>query len=83
MVLTSLWKNAYGGCMPTDTFYRMFSLAELIAVLRDIEREIPDAMVGRSGNGTGNLCIYQDGEYVGVVELHDPPEYSIFAGVSR
>jgi len=55
-----------------------FPLSDLITVLQEVEHRAPSARVGRSRKGTGNLCIYVDDEYTGVIELHDPPEFTLF-----
>lgn len=60
-------------------FYRPFSVLDLMAVLQEVERRIPLAQVGRSRQGTGNLLVYDDGDYVGMIELHDPPRFSDFS----
>lgn len=49
-----------------------FSLAELIHWLGIIDMRWPGATLGRSANGTGNILVYQDGEYRALLELRDP-----------
>lgn len=62
-----------------DYHYQPFHLAPLIEILNRCLTQFPGCTVGRSGNDTGNLCVYDyDGEYVGVVQLHDPPELMVF-----
>jgi len=55
--------------------YRQFSPEKLILRLSEATMRWPNCTLSRSGNGIGDICIYdRDGEYVGVVELTDPPE---------
>ncbi|WP_078278589.1 hypothetical protein [Mycobacteroides franklinii] len=49
-----------------------FSPAELVRWLGIIELRWPGATLGRSANGTGNIVVYQDGEYRALLELHNP-----------
>lgn len=57
-----------------DYYHKPFSAAELARLLDQLQQKMPDVMLGRSREGTGNLCVYNHDEYVGVIELHDPPE---------
>lgn len=57
---------------------RPFHVLDLIAVLQELERRIPLVQVGRSREGTGNLAVYDGDDYVGVIELHAPPEFTLF-----
>lgn len=49
-----------------------FSLAELIHWLGIIDIRWTGATLGRLANGTGNILVYQDGEYRALLELRDP-----------
>jgi hypothetical protein len=58
-----------------EYYYRPFDPNALIGVLQQTMDKFPGCSVGRAGNGIGNLCVYnREGEYVGVIDLHDPPE---------
>jgi hypothetical protein len=60
--------------------YQPFDPDALITVISETRTQFPNCTVGRSGNGTGNLCVYdRDNYYVGVIELHDPPELYVFS----
>lgn len=54
-----------------------FSNLDLISVLQECERQWPLCTMLRSGNGTGNICVYDDDEYVAVIMLRNPPELVI------
>lgn len=57
----------------------MFAVLDLVTALQQVAERVPGATLCRSGNGTGNLCIFNAaGTYVGVIELHDPPEVTLF-----
>lgn len=60
-------------------FNHPFSLLDLIAVLQEVERRYPLAEVGRSREGTGNLCVYDGDDYVGVILLSAPPSVAWLA----
>lgn len=58
-----------------------FDPVKLVDVLAEVIQKIPGCTVGRSREGTGNLCIYDRGEYVGVIELHKEPEWFAYDDV--
>lgn len=61
-----------------DYSHRLFDPALLIDVIQLVRQLFPGCSVGRALNTIGNLCVYDSrGEYVGVIELHDPPELKI------
>lgn len=56
-----------------------FSLLDLIGVLKECEQRFPLARLAKAGNATGNMVVYDaDGDYVAVIELHHPPELTVF-----
>jgi hypothetical protein len=62
-----------------DYYHRPFDPVALISVIQQARKRFPDCHIGRAGNGIGNLCVYDSsGDYVGVIELHDPPEFMAF-----
>lgn len=59
----------------TDYHHLDFDPALVVEALQTCMERVPGCTVGRSANGIGNLCVYDnEGAYVGVIELHRDPE---------
>lgn len=56
-----------------DIYHAPFSISELTHWLHIAELRWPGAELRRSREGTGNIVIYQDGEYRAVLQLGERP----------
>lgn len=62
-----------------DYHHKPFDATALVQVLLHTLHTFPNCTVGRAGNGTGNLNVYDSkGIYVALIELHDKPELTMF-----
>jgi hypothetical protein len=55
--------------LEADVHHQTFAVDDLIHWLNIVAVRWPDARLGRSGHGTGNINVYQDGEYRAVIDL--------------
>lgn len=54
-----------------DTHHEPFDPQRLLTALSRVRDAVPGFQIGRSGNQTGNIAIYDaGGEYVGSIELN-------------
>lgn len=55
-----------------DIHHRPFDPRRLLAALSRVRDAVPDFQIGRSGNQTGNIAIYNaDSEYIGSIDLNE------------
>lgn len=54
-----------------DSYHQPFDPGRLLTALSRVRDAVPDFQIGRSGNQTGNIAMYDaDGEYIGCIDLN-------------